>query len=274
MNIIVVLTIILIIVALVVSILGSISGVGGGVLFVPILLFLLPNYSFSEIKFVSTLLVFASAFINVFLEILNKRISWTLIILILITTIPTIFLGIYLSSLINPRISQIIVIIILIIVCNLLSFSNLLDRRLSSKTHHSKANWYMLQTNGISVNIFKIILITFLGGLITALTGMGGGPILMPLLLLICNLSIKQAAVISHTIIAITAFVTLCFSYQYFLNRPLNLQISLPMICGVITGTLIAYSIKNKITNEIIIKWILIILIWISIIKMIVDISK
>lgn len=95
----------------------------------------------------------------------------------------------------------------------------------------------------------------------------------MPLLLLTCGLTMKQATPISHSIIAVTAFVSLCFSYKFFANQNLNLHISLPMACGVISGTIIAYIFKSKITNEIVIKWILIILIWVSIIKMIIDIT-
>lgn len=272
-----ILIVILIIVALLVSVLGSISGVGGGILFVPILLLLLPDNSFSEIRFVSTLLVFASAFINVFLEFLNKRFSWILIALISVIAVPTIFLGNYLASLIDQKITQIIVIILLSIVTILLSFNDLISKKVLAWRKNKKIedSWYILKTNyGISLNIFTIIVITFLGGIITALTGMGGGPILMPLLLLTCGLTMKQATPISHTVIAITSFVTVCLNYQFFTNQDLNLQVSLPMICGVVAGTIIAYFIKNKIKNEAIIKWILIVLIWASIIKMIIDVAS
>ncbi|MBE4703778.1 sulfite exporter TauE/SafE family protein [Spiroplasma platyhelix] len=268
---------ILIIIALLVSVLGSISGVGGGVLFIPAMLLLISDYySFNQIRFVSTLLVFVSAFINVFLEFINKRFSWTLISLIAIIAIPTIFLGNYVSSLISQRITQIIVIVLLSIVTILLSCNNIISKKilLWKKDKVVKKSWYLLKTNyGLTINIFTIILITFLGGIITTLTGMGGGPILMPLLLLTCGLTMKQATPISHSVIAITAFVSLCLSYQYFSNQTLNLQISLPMTCGVVIGTIVAYFIKNKIKNEEIIKWILIVLIWISIIKMIIDVT-
>lgn len=269
------LIILLIIIALLVSILGSISGVGGGVLFVPVMLMLLP-YSFNEIRFVSTLLVFSSASINVGLEIIKKRFNYILISVILITAIPTVFLGSYLASLIDPKLSKIIVIVILSIVTILLSFSDLIKKKVANwkKAKRQQQSWYILQTKyGLSINLFKVVVITFLGGIITALTGMGGGPILMPMLLLLCGLGMKQATPISHTVIAITSFLTLCFNYQYFSHQTLNLQVSLPMICGVVVGTLIAYFIKNKITNEAIIKWILIVLIWVSIVKMIIDVA-
>lgn len=267
----------LIIIALLVSILGSISGVGGGVLFIPILLFLLTDNTFSEIRFISTLLVFTSAFINVFIEVVKKRFNWILMTLIIVVAVPTIFLGNYLASLIDQRVTQIIALVILSIVSILLSFSDFFNKKVAQlkKVPTNQANWYILKTNyGISVNIFTIILITFLAGIITTLTGMGGGPIVMPLLILTCGLTMKQATPISHSVIAVSAFVSLCLSYQYFGNQQLNLQVSLPMVCGVFAGTIIAYFIKNKIKNEAIIKWILIILIWISIIKMIIDVAS
>lgn len=266
----------LIVIALLVSSLGSISGVGGGVLFVPLMLWILKDQTFDEIKFVSTLLVFTSALINVGLEIYHKRFSWSLILLIVLISVPTIFLGNYLASLIDQKIAQLIVVIILIIVTILLSFSGLIAKKKKVKVDVPIAKpWYYLKTkSGVTINIFKLILITFFGGLITTLTGMGGGPILMPLLILLCGLTMKQATPISHTIIAVTSFITLCLSYEMFGHQDLNLQITLPMVVGVIGGTTLAYFIKSKIKNEAIIKWILIALIWVSIIKMIVDLAQ
>lgn len=264
---------ILIIVALLVSVLGSISGVGGGVLFVPILLFLLVDNTFDEIRFVSTLLVFITALINVIIEIIKKRFSWLLSLLIIAVSIPTLFFGNYLASLINQKITQIIVIIILSIITILLSFSDYLNKKIKIKPINKKA-WYILKTNYGSLNIFMVMLIVFLAGIVTALTGMGGGPIIMPLLLLTCGLTMKNSTPISHNIIAIASLISLCLSYQFFSNQTLNLQVSLPMVCGVAIGTIVAAFIKKRIENETYIKWLLIILIWISIIKMIIDVAS
>ncbi|WP_157795154.1 hypothetical protein [Spiroplasma clarkii] len=46
---------------------------------------------------------------------------------------------------------------------------------------------------------------------------------------------------------------------------------ALPMICGVVGGTVLAIWFKKIIKKEVIIKWILIVLIWLSIIKIVYD---
>ncbi|AGR41263.1 TSUP family transporter [Spiroplasma taiwanense] len=79
--------ILLLFLTLLVSFLGSISGVGGGVLYVPLLLVILTTYALEEIKFISTFLVFISATFNVILECFKKNINYIIIIFLTIVTI-------------------------------------------------------------------------------------------------------------------------------------------------------------------------------------------
>lgn len=261
---------VLIIIGFFVSSLGAISGIGGGVLFIPLLLLLFPNRDFAELKFVSTLLVFTTAAFNVALMAFKRQVSWKLSLFILVISIPSIFLGLYLASLLDEKWTKLVVLIILIIVTTLLMLKDFFKRK-PTKEISPKAWWYLKLPTGENINLFAIAGISFGGCLVTTLTGMGGGSLLMPLLVLICGLTFKKAAPLSHLMIAIAAGINLIFSYKMFGHGDLNLTISLPMLVGSIGGTLLAFFIKDKIKNENIIKWILILLIWASIIKMLLD---
>ncbi|ATZ16294.1 hypothetical protein JN01_0292 [Entomoplasma freundtii] len=260
---------ILILIGFFVSLLGSISGVGGGVLFIPLLLLLFPNRDFAELKFVSTLLVFTTALFNVGFAAIKRQVSWKLSLFIVCLSIPFIFLGLYLASLLNPKWTQLVVLIILVIVTFLLMFKDFIKRK--PKTLNVNHWWYLKLPGGETVNLLAIGFIVFSGCFVTTLSGMGGGPLIMPLLVLLCALTFKQAAPISHLMIAIATGINLLFSYKMFGHGELNLTITLPMLVGSLGGTILAFFIKDKIKNEKIIKWLLIILIWCSIIKMLID---
>ncbi|AXK51522.1 sulfite exporter TauE/SafE family protein [Spiroplasma alleghenense] len=266
---------ILIVLALLVSALGSLSGVGGGVLFVPILLLLLTSKSIEEVKFLSTLLVFTSSLINVCYNLYKKSINYLVILIGLTFSIPMIFLGNYLVTLFDSNILKLIIGITLIFIGILLvlveyKFKNKLLSTTVEQTNAKKFQFLKI-SDGNYISTFKVIIIALTGGLITSLTGMGGGPILMPLLLIWCKLSIKNAAPISHALIAGASLVSLITNYQFFQEFDLIVVHGLPMIFGVIIGTISAIWLKKYVKKEIYIKWVLIILIWASAIKMIID---
>jgi uncharacterized membrane protein YfcA len=92
----------LILLAISVSYIGSISGVGGGVIFTPLLLLLLP-LEMPQIKIISTILVFIGSFINFFIEIIKRKVNWILFILIVPVSVPSIFLGAFLRNAYQPE---------------------------------------------------------------------------------------------------------------------------------------------------------------------------
>lgn len=255
--------------AILISSLGSVSGVGGGVLFVPLLTLLL-NVSSLEVKLISTVLVFVGSVINVIFGLIKKDVSFLIIVISLVFSIPFVFLGNYLSNMISEQISQIIVIVFLIIVTILLILSEYVFKHNTVKENKMN-NWYIIKTRDSSINLFKLITIIILGSLITTITGMGGGPILMPLLLLWMGLSIKNSAPISHIIISCTSLINIIINYTIFENSIILINYMLPMIVGVIIGSVGVVFVKKYIKNELTIKWILISLIWISVFKMLID---
>ncbi len=268
------------IIVLLISILGSISGVGGGVLYVPLFLVFL-NDELNDIKYISTFLVFLGSFMNVAIEIVKKRLNYKILLLGVIFSTISILIGNVISKSINSdAVIKIIVAVTLIIVTFMLIYSEyfLKVKDNSQKQYKLNKNFYIINNEGDKINIILLSLISFIGGIITSLTGMGGGPIIMPLLIIIFSLKISSAAPISHTLIMVSSFISLILNpismgYNPWAVKEIwvkNLVFAIPVILGFIA----AIYLKKVIKKEIYIKWLLIIVIWVSIIKIILDLVK
>ncbi|WP_339033345.1 sulfite exporter TauE/SafE family protein [Spiroplasma endosymbiont of Cantharis rufa] len=268
------------IIVLLISILGSISGVGGGVLYVPLFLVFL-NDELNEIKYISTFLVFLGSFMNVAIEIVKKRLNYKILLVGVVFSTISILIGNVISKSINSdAVIKIIVAVTLIIVTFMLIYSEyfLKVKDNSQKQYKLNKNFYIINKEGDKINIILLSLISFIGGIITSLTGMGGGPIIMPLLIIIFSLKISSAAPISHTLIMVSSFISLILNpismgYNPWVVKEIwvkNLVFAIPVILGFIA----AIYLKKVIKKEIYIKWLLIIVIWISIIKIILDLIK
>lgn len=222
---------ILLVAAILISFLGSISGVGGGVIFIPLFLLILTNRSMGEIKYLSTLLVFTSSFINVLIYSIKKNLNLWIVLICVVVSLPTIFLGNFISTLIDDKILKIIIISLLSIVTVILIYNQYAP---SNKIvmRQRKTKWYQIKQGNYIINAWSLIGVIVLGGLITSISGMGGGPILMPLLLLIFGLNIKNAAPISHTIIAISSLIMLVTNYDMLSHSNLMIENATPMIIG------------------------------------------
>ncbi|ALD66484.1 sulfite exporter TauE/SafE family protein [Spiroplasma cantharicola] len=265
------------IIILLISILGSISGVGGGVLYVPLFLLFL-NDELNEIKYISTFLVFLGSSMNVLIEIIKKRLNYKILLVGIVFSTISILIGNTISKSINSdSVIKIIVAVTLVIVTFMLIYSEyfLKIKDNSQKVYKLNKNFYITSNEGEKINILLLSLISFIGGIITSLTGMGGGPIIMPLLIIIFSLKISTAAPISHTLIMISSFISLILNpismgYNPWTVKEVwikNLVFAIPVILGFIA----AIYLKKIIKKEIYIKWLLIIVIWISIIKIILD---
>ncbi len=268
------------IIVLLISILGSISGVGGGVLYVPLFLVFL-NDELNDIKYISTFLVFLGSFMNVAIEIVKKRLNYKILLVGVVFSTISILIGNVISKSINSdAVIKIIVAVTLIIVTFMLIYSEyfLKVKDNSQKQYKLNKNFYIINNEGDKINIILLSLISFIGGIITSLTGMGGGPIIMPLLIIIFSLKISSAAPISHTLIMVSSFISLILNpismgYNPWAVKEIwvkNLVFAVPVILGFIA----AIYLKKVIKKEIYIKWLLIIVIWVSIIKIILDLVK
>jgi uncharacterized membrane protein YfcA len=217
-----------------VAILGTFSGVGGGVLHIPVMVWVLTEIDLKEIKFISTILVFASALINTAIAMYKKEINYWIMIVAVVVATPTIFLGNYINDLINSGITEIIIVILLSYVTIQLIINQYVFKKRSVEQNMQR-RWYhiYLQKNGKLVNGFFLCLVSFLTIIIESTMG----------------------------------------NENYFKDSHAMINVTTPMICGAVAGTVAAAFLKRFIKKEVVILWILIVLIWASIAKMIYDLS-
>ncbi|AVP49335.1 hypothetical protein [Williamsoniiplasma luminosum] len=90
---------------------------------------------------------------------------------------PAIFLSNYLNTLFNALIIQMIMIIFLGIVTICLILSEYAFKKKTQQIIVDKKSFLLIKINqqkAMKINVLKVALISFLAGIITALTGMGG----------------------------------------------------------------------------------------------------
>lgn len=223
--------------------LSGLLGVGGGIIFIPILDFAFKYYGFPKEETV-VLLLANSLFIIFFTGIVNSykqyRIKNFHPVLILYTAVPAIVSALLLTFLIKSGTwySKDKFNIVFLAVLAPLIFRMLATRK---KVHAEGAE----QTNK---KYFSVV--GFFTGFVTALSGLGGGIIMVPLFTDILKVDIKKAASISAGVVPLIA---LSVSASYLFSSPtapiplphvgyIVYYLTLPMIAG--TFVAVGYGIR------------------------------
>jgi hypothetical protein len=101
------------------------------------------------------------------------------------------------------------------------------------------------------------ILIGSSGGLLSALSGLGGGAIVVPLLLSISKMDIKKATSVSMGFIFFTSFFMSLYNFLFSgleipgsVNGVIVLPVVLPLIAGVIIGAPLGVRIASRISSR------------------------
>lgn len=216
-------------ISLVASIFGSILGIGGGIIITPILLMIGVNQNLAA--FSSAISVLSMAVITCSKNIRNKRGDYKAAILITIGSIPFSYAGSKFNETISPKIFSILYIVLLVLLLVLMLNKNKL------KNLSSIFNKYW---------IFKPLfgcIIGFLAGLF----GIGGGPIVIPILHIIFLISEKEVPATSSFITLITSFVTII---SYSVNGTTDFSLGLQMIPAAIIGAQIGAVIGKRINER------------------------
>jgi uncharacterized protein len=184
----------LILTGLLVSFLCSMVGLGGGVLFIPILILL---YEIPADKAVGTS-IFCMAMVTLSATIgyaRKKKVDWKLGLAYDIFDIPGIILGAYLTTVIHPTTLNIICGIAICIVALLVIFKKSVDHGETTCTLDSANDGdpeFISETDQEKIDAMKnfdysstwkgknikwVVISSFLGGLVTGMVGLGGGTV-------------------------------------------------------------------------------------------------
>jgi hypothetical protein len=98
-----------------------------------------------------------------------------------------------------------------------------------------------------NISGFQLVLYGVLTGFLTGLVGVGGGFIIIPVLVLVCNIPMKKAVGSSLIIIVLNSLIGI-FAVRNFadFDQNLLLKISLLSVVGIIIGSLLAKKIDGN----------------------------
>jgi uncharacterized membrane protein YfcA len=196
-------TLILALVFLVVSTVFSMLGMGGGILYVPILLF--AGFGMSSAPSISLILIAATSLAALSHFSKNKRVDWKLALVIDPPTDLLAFIGGYFSTLIAEPILRSILIVVLMIAGTLM----LKSRKPSMPTNEHTDRWWLWHRtfNGeqYTVNLPLVLTAAALIGLLSGMLGITGGIIKLPILVLLCGVPMDIAVATSTVMVAVTA---------------------------------------------------------------------
>ena len=248
----------------VVAIYGTIIGAGGGFILVPLLMFLFPSDAPSMITAASLAVIFANSASGTIAYARMKRISYRTGILFALATIPGALLGSYLTGFIPRKVFGAVFGGLLVAVAVFLA----LTRRNSSKAKEatspgadsralprprgplvdtvvdSEGNSYPL-----SYNIWLGMALSLLIGMVSSLTGIGGGIIHVPVLAYLFGFPVHIATATSHFVLVFTSLagVVVHLIDGTWPAHPLrDLCLAIGVIGGAQLGAVIARRVSSR----------------------------
>jgi uncharacterized membrane protein YfcA len=194
---------ILALVFLVISTLFSMLGMGGGILYVPILLF--AGFGMSSAPSISLILIAATSLAALTHFSKNKKVDWKLALVIDPPTDVMAFVGGYFSLLIAEPVLRTVLIVVLMVAGTLM----LRNRQKAMLPHIGNEHWWLwhreFQGERYTVNLPLVLTATALIGLLSGMLGISGGIIKLPIMVLLCGVPMDIAIATSTVMVAVTA---------------------------------------------------------------------
>jgi len=186
-----------------VSCLFSMLGMGGGIIYVPILLF--AGYTMKEAPAISLILIAATSLAALTHFSKEKKVDWKLALVIDPPTNIMAFIGGYFCTLLPESVLRTVLIVILMIAGTLM----LINSKKEQQPKPNKNHWWIWhrEFNGehYSVNLPLVLSTTALIGLLSGMLGITGGIIKLPVMVLLCGVPMDIAVATSTVMVAATA---------------------------------------------------------------------
>ena len=192
------------VVFLIISTLFSMIGMGGGILYLPILLF--AGYSIDKAPAISLILISATSLSALFIFWRNRKVDWKLALVIDPPTDIMAFIGGYCNALVPEMVLRSILVGILMVAGTMMFVNKkrpVVDRAVADE------KWWLWHRrfNGVdyAVNLPLVLTATAAIGLLSGLLGITGGLIKLPIMVLLCGVPMDIAVATSTVMIAVTA---------------------------------------------------------------------
>jgi uncharacterized membrane protein YfcA len=211
---------------------GSIIGVGGGIIFTPILTLIgLPP---AQISSTSLMAVTFTSISSVISYARHRRIKYRIACRIALLSMPGAILGVYLSTVISIGLFKMFFSIILIIAVIYILFNG------STKNEKGKKK--------IQFDPYPLLYsCAFAAGIVSSLFGVGGGIIFVPMLLILMSMKMYEAAPTSQFIIMVSAATGLVI--HAIMGNP-NYVFAMSLAVGAFVGGAIGAELSGHLREN------------------------
>jgi len=230
---------------LAVSALFSMLGMGGGILYVPILLF--AGYGMDKAPGISLILILVTSLAALSTFWKNKKVDWKLAAVIDPPTDVMAFVGGYFSSLLPESTLRMILVIVLMIAGTLMVRQRKTEVTEKAKRQH----WWLwhreFRGEKYTVNLPLVLTVTALIGLLSGMLGITGGIIKLPIMVLLCGVPMDIAVATSTVMVAVTALSGLVgHSVNGDVDWRTGLILAVVAAIGGVIGSRISLSTNKK----------------------------
>lgn len=227
--------------------LSSLLGVGGGFLMVPMMIYLL-NLSPKIATGTSLFVIFLSSIFTNFAYIRQNRIDFLIVAICSIFSIPASIYGSYLAFILPSTTIRKAFGAYLIFISIFMNLSNKLTKFKYKDLLEIRRNINSEVGNfSYSLKVVLIIMGSIFAGLASALFGIGGGTVIVPILSSLSYVPIHIATASSASVIF---FTSLAGSIMRLHFNQIDLLTALFLLLGMLPGTQIGAKISKKISSK------------------------
>jgi len=220
-------------------------GKGGGNFYVLVLV--LAQIPMQNAASIGQFILFAASISALFIFNKNKTLVWPLAIMIGVLIAASAFLGGYFSHYFAGYILK-IVFAVLLFVSGILMLVKI--KKQDNDKFNKKIGYWIFQfkEQKYSINLFVSVPIIIVTGFAAGMVGVSGGSFLVPLMVLACGLSMKNAVGTASALIAVTAFMGFM---GHAIQGDVNFTYALPLAAIAIIGGVIGskFALKSKPKN-------------------------
>jgi len=254
----------LLILGILAGILGTLFGIGGGIIFIPVLT-IIYGLTATEAAAVSLIGIIATSTSATTFYLQKKVTNIRLGLLLEISTAIGAMVGAFLSAYIQDWILMVIFAIVILIS----ALHMLIDKKKNVVSDSGKFTYHDLKENkDINYDVHNVkssFAACSVAGVVSSMTGIGGGVIKVPIMNLHMNVPIKAAMATSNYMIGITAFSG---AIIYFLNGHVLLDVAAFVVIGAFLGSLMGKHLSMFIDGPSLKKYFSVLLIAVSIIML------